>query len=605
MQFLAVRDPDASRRARALQAVRDRWSGDFDHVVSEATLGDVALLVGHHPGTPLSLNQATDALALLAGLAFEDAGGQGSAHHALDASRLAGLWRTVSEGAVPLPLEGYHLGIVASNTGRLVIGADLLGIGPVYWWEAGDCFAAASSPESIAQHPAFVRKLSRSGLAGILLTQHLLEGEVLLEGIRRLDAGHLLVSTPRQPAREIRQYAVPFSEDAYDLPFSVQTDMLGEAMARATARQLPATDDLYVLLSGGLDSRTVAGFVAEEGKRPGALTFGRPGEVEMRCAQSVTRHLGWRHETYEVKLDHHVEHALKHARWTHLSGGFNSIEYWQTGPTMRRMGAYFATGMVMDPIIGGTHITWGLDKATRRVGFDALLRYGNRYAVPQQRLHELVADTELRAQLQAAPDRMRRGFDACAPRDFQRVWLTDLMHRQRFHTGTFLWLLSFGSCPVMPATDSGVLRLVAGLPAASLAERRMQVEMVKNRFVHLAELPLDRNSHNDMPLAPSLRDQVERRLRAKAARHLPFLRPDRGEETRYYFNLYDFNGPGWKAVRAEAEGCWKYLDGLFDLKRLREYVPAPDANLQVDDGIVDTSGRKLLIGLALWAREHL
>lgn len=602
LHFLAFRDSDTDRRARFLDAVKAHRPQDPAHRLDEHRIGDTTVLSLQAPEAAYGRHTTPDAHALLCGFAFDPAD-----ERPLDAQGLMRHW-AAWDGRHPPPatLDGYHVGIVASITGRLVLGADPTGMFPIYWWQGDGVFVAASTPEWIWLHPAFRRAPSPMGLAGILLTQHLVGGRSLIEGVRRLDAGNLLYSEAAAPAREVAQYRIPLNEDGYDLPFSVQVEAMGEVTARAVRRHTPPGGrDTFALLSGGLDSRMVVGYLAEMGIRPPALTFGHPGDIELRCAAGVARHLGLPQTVYDVNLEQHVALTRHHARWTHLSGGFNSIEYWQSAPAMRRLGRYCATGSVMEITLGGAHIPWGMDPKTRRFSFDGIFRFLNRFACPPEWLKTAIVDRALLEAVDEVQAELRRTYEAYAPREFQRVWLFDIMHRQRFHTGSFFYVLSFGACTLMPAIDIEVMRYVAGLPAGTLAERRAQVELAKLRFPELSELPLDRNSHNDMPLSPRLRTLVERRLRAKAVRVLPFLRPDRGAERRYYFRLYDFNSPGWKAVRAEAEAGLKQLDGLFDVRKIREFLPPPDQDLDVKDGIIDYSGRKLLLGLALWAREHL
>jgi asparagine synthase (glutamine-hydrolysing) len=77
-------------------------------------------------------------------------------------------------------------------------------------------------------------------------------------------------------------------------------------------------------------------------------------------------------------------------------------------------------------------------------------------------------------------------------------------------------------------------------------------------------------------------------------------RPQDGIEPRYYYRMYDLNGPGWRAIRRLAEPHRETLSDLFDVKALREYLPPPEDTIEMRDTIVDGSGRKLLLGLMLW-----
>jgi hypothetical protein len=76
-------------------------------------------------------------------------------------------------------------------------------------------------------------------------------------------------------------------------------------------------------------------------------------------------------------------------------------------------------------------------------------------------------------------------------------------------------------------------------------------------------------------------------------------------ERRFNYRMYDFNSRGWRAIRRQAEPQRERLAGLFDMDELRAFLPAPDATLQVAHPIFDSVGRKLIVGLMLWAPEHL
>ena len=76
-------------------------------------------------------------------------------------------------------------------------------------------------------------------------------------------------------------------------------------------------------------------------------------------------------------------------------------------------------------------------------------------------------------------------------------------------------------------------------------------------------------------------------------------------ERRRYVRLYDLNGPGWRAIRRDAEPYRRRLAGLFVPEVLNECLPPPDVTIALGDPIIDSTGPKLLLGLLLWSRDHL
>ncbi len=75
-------------------------------------------------------------------------------------------------------------------------------------------------------------------------------------------------------------------------------------------------------------------------------------------------------------------------------------------------------------------------------------------------------------------------------------------------------------------------------------------------------------------------------------------------ERRYYYRVCDINGPGWRAIRRQAEPHRERVLEVFNKEVLDTILPPPDVPLQLKDGIVDSSGLKSLLGFLLWSRDH-
>src|SRR3546814_12797315 len=97
-------------------------------------------------------------------------------------------------------------------------------------------------------------------------------------------------------------------------------------------------------------------------------------------------------------------------------------------------------------------------------------------------------------------------------------------HRHRLVIGNPPGVLSFGAWPIMPAIDKRVLKVVGGLPAGVLTERRAQDDMIRSNFPALAELQLDRNDRDTTPLTLRIRYRIAQDIKVKLEREL-------GEET--------------------------------------------------------------------------
>src|SRR5436305_621888 len=107
-----------------------------------------------------------------------------------------------------------------------------------------------------------------AGVAHWILARRRGGAGTLYEGVRRLRAGSLLTLSARDGARS-RRYWAPSYREPRELGEPERSGALGGAIERAVERRLAKAAPTAVLLSGGLDSATVAAAAARRA----------PGEV--------------------------------------------------------------------------------------------------------------------------------------------------------------------------------------------------------------------------------------------------------------------------------------------------------------------------------------
>jgi asparagine synthase (glutamine-hydrolysing) len=595
--FLLVVDPDADRRAAFVRTTEAELS-PFTGLVSERrAAGDFVAVWARGPRAPVSHAGDAAGAAILWGEAVRKDGTR------LEACRMDRL-PCAPDAMPPEPLGGYHAAAAYGAESGLTLGGDLLGLFPIYYQDLGDVLLAGSSSELFGAHPLSRGGLDHAGLVGILLLSHLVGGRTLLPGVRRLAPGHLLRWRRGQPAVEIPHFRLPVSAAHFDLPFAAQVDMLDEVLVQAVARHAPPGPH-GLLLSGGRDSRMLAGLLRRQGTEVAALTLGLPPEVEMRCARLVARALDVRHLEFDVAAESYAGCAGQAARWEHLAAGFNDLTNWGLRETLDALPPRCVSGYTMDAVVGGSHIAWAYSPDSQTMSFERFFSLVNRSGLRPEVLRRLLRREVFGDLVADTLSQIRATYAGYASLESQRAWCFDLHHRQRFHVGRSLWPLSFGAWPVVPTLDRDLLAACGGLPASTLAERRAQDEILCQRFPELAALPLDRNSYDTAPLRPRLRHLAAQHIRTRL-RFLRRARPfaSRRVERRYYYRVFDINGPGWRAIRREAEPLREKLLDLFDRAALEELLPPPEAVASFEDPILGPSGMKLLLGLLLWLRDH-
>jgi asparagine synthase (glutamine-hydrolysing) len=594
---LLIVDPNANRRAQFI-ARTGALLAPLSGLQSERCVsGDFCALWAQAPHMRVSRVADAEGAAVIWGDAIVAEGSTRA-----DANTLSARWGDPHSSAV---FDGFHAAALYDRHVGLRVGADLLGLFPVYYWCSGEVILVGSSPELFRHHPDFRMTLSPVGLVGILLTSHVIDGQTLLEGVRRLAAGSLLLWSGGSSPAEVSRYRLPVSRRYFDRPFSEHVDVLDSALERATSRHVPAEQRHTLLLSGGLDSRMLGGYLAHHGTDALALTLGQPRDLEMLAATRVASTLGFPHRTADVHFEHYPSCADRQARWEHLANGFSTIRIWGVPPLLQSMPPRVVAGYVTDAIVGGPLVHYLPSCEDREPSFETAFAFYNRSGLHPTVLGRLLRRDVFGGLIEHTLDRLRALYESYSDLDSQRAWCFELDHRQRFHVGASAWRLSFGAWPVLPAIDHAVLEAVGAMPASTIARRRLQKALVCRRFPALAALPLDRNSFDTRPVQPRFRGMLSGYARQQWARALSRLPPAWRQERRYYYRVYDINNQGWRAVRHRAEACRSRVLELFDRDALDALVPPAEAQVACEDPIMDSSGLKLLLGFLLWSEDHL
>lgn len=599
--FIIVIDPDAKQRNEFINTVQPLISPVDGLVTNQCSTADFCAIWAADIHAPISQTADKTGAAVIWGDAIDSA-----KQERIDATLLRQLWCNIPEHR-PCALDGFYAAVTYSLNAGLVLGADLLGLFPVYYYAGQNILLIGSSPELFRHHPDFKTELDPAGLVGLLLTNGLVNGHTLLKSVRRLPAGHLLIWHPKETSREWEQYKITPSRQYFDLPFSAHVEIMHQALDEAVSRHITPTDRYVQLLSGGMDSRMLAGYLHQKHANVATLTLGLSTDLEMQCAVPVARSLGFEHTTANISIDQYANFADLQSRWEHNCNGFSNIMDWGVYPHLKKIAPRLVAGYIMDPIIGGTHITWAFSHLNNSMSFGQFFKKLNGWGINPNLLTNLFHHKPFGELVQETIAQIEKTYKSLSDQESQRAWVFDLYHRQRFHTGSALWRYSFGAWPVVPVIDRKVLATMAGMPAATLTQRRAQQELLCAQFPKLAALPLDRNSYDTSPLRPRLRYQISRHLRHRFG----FLNfesqavTNSSEERRYYYRVYNINGAGWRVIRREAEQYRERVQYIFNKETLAEVLPPPDVSIQLKDGIIDASGLKLLLGILLWSKNNL
>ena len=187
-----------------------------------------------------------------------------------------------------------------SRRRRLLIGRDRFGEKPLYWGVFENTLLFASEPKVLLAHPAVKPALNLQALRQYLSFDYVPAPLSIYEGISKLPAAHKLVLEDGRV--EIERYWCLSYKTAQPVPSENEAaEHLRELMADAVRMRLVSDVPLGVLLSGGVDSSSVAAFAVRASTEPVktfSISFAEASFDESAYARGVAKFLG---------TDHHEE----------------------------------------------------------------------------------------------------------------------------------------------------------------------------------------------------------------------------------------------------------------------------------------------------------
>jgi asparagine synthase (glutamine-hydrolysing) len=183
---------------------------------------------------------------------------------------------------------------------RLLIARDRFGEKPLYWGVFDNTLLFASEPKVLLAHPSVKPSLNLQALRQYLSFDYIPAPLSIYEGINKLPAAHRLTLKDGQINVErywrlsyVKKQPVPSEDEA--------AEHLRDLLADSVRMRLVSDVPLGVLLSGGVDSSTVAALAcrtSSEAVKTFSISFAESSFDESLYARGVAKFLG---------TDHHEE----------------------------------------------------------------------------------------------------------------------------------------------------------------------------------------------------------------------------------------------------------------------------------------------------------
>ena len=195
----------------------------------------------------------------------------------------------------------FAFGIYDSEQQRLFLARDRAGEKPLYWWHSNGKIVFASELKALMADAACPRTLNYQALDHYLAYGYVPGSMCILEGIKKLEAGHALeYDFAKDEVRSWRYWRLPETNAVQKGDVDDFSRELEELLKDSVRRQLVADVPVGIMLSGGLDSSLITAMAAAISPHP-IRTFnvsfrGHDGFDESAHARLIANSYGTRHE---------------------------------------------------------------------------------------------------------------------------------------------------------------------------------------------------------------------------------------------------------------------------------------------------------------------
>ena len=191
--------------------------------------------------------------------------------------------------------------VVDTRNDRVLIGIDRLGQQSLYYSDAGDRLFFGHSASSVLAQDNREHGLLNQGVYNYVYF-HMVPGPgTVFRGLKKLPAAHYIDYS--DGCFQVANYWKPSFSEATGDTFESLSDRLMQTLRSAVKNCLPRQGTVGSFLSGGLDSSTVTGLLAEISDRQAeaySIGFSAEGYDEMAFARITARHFGVKLNEYYV-----------------------------------------------------------------------------------------------------------------------------------------------------------------------------------------------------------------------------------------------------------------------------------------------------------------
>jgi asparagine synthetase B (glutamine-hydrolysing) len=436
----------------------------------------------------------------------------------------------------------YDIAIWDRRARVLNLVSDRLGANRHYYLQRPGCLHIACEVKALAVFLNHI-EIDPTSLASMLSFGYHLGDLTILRGVKCLPhARHLEYRASTDTLGIERYWNYPYGElEPWPANKAELAEALHRHLGRALERRLRNVEKVLLPLSGGLDSRTVAGLLAQSGFSGEVLaySFGQASSRDVRYGRAIARKLGYRHIHIPTPGDFMTRH-LEQAAWR-FDAEWPADSNWgarfsHTHPALGDTRGYAVlSGFMGDIVLGSDRYSYrrktgDLPLSTQKLteAFFASVR-----DMPIDELLDAASGEEAEDGIARIARETFEPLQHLVP--FFALLRSEFIHRQRRHTATVPQCLEHDLRAITPFLDRDVVDFSTRIPLAFFHDRLLYKHMIRNHLPAVAAVPYANTGLPlvDAPLRQALKWRADRLLK-----HTPWIQRRLAHRNEFF----DFRG---------------------------------------------------------------
>jgi asparagine synthetase B (glutamine-hydrolysing) len=369
--------------------------------------------------------------------------------------------------------------------------SDRLGSRPLYYQLHQGTLYFALEQKAILAARGVTPKLDELAVFQLAAFGHQLEDRTIFEGISVMPPGSILTASSQ--GVQIKSYWRPAYRATHQAERDTSQELADRVKVATQRRVADRRAPLGIFLSGGLDSRCVAGALAATGAPVTAFTFGNETSRDVQFARQIAHKLQFPHRVFKYDNVDFTD-TLPRVVWrTEATLPFFDCLSIELHRHIRQDAELIFNGHLGDALTGG-HLLPELFWLRRRDLAEHILR--KRILISKDRLRALCAPRTFDVLYDRMTQAVEHGlgtFDEERPALLYNLW--DLEVRQRRYTQATPAVDRYLFEQLSPFLDNDVVEFCLSLPLIELFGQRSYLRAIVDAFPSFAQVPWARTGH--------------------------------------------------------------------------------------------------------------